>query len=219
MMRNFYLSTFTLLFGLFLALPSWALDVELKSGDVLLLELDCYSCQRIASETGSRFSHSGVVIRSRETKEFVVAEALGSVKTVSLDEFVARSAPGASVLVMRSPELEGYLLEWGRMLEEQIRLAFHNSFAGLKFDKLYLWDRVDEQGRPMLYCSEFVAKFLNTFLVDDFSPRPLDFSQNWDFWDRYYDGDVPQGEPGNSPGDLERDPKLYVVGEIWAESL
>lgn len=217
-MRKLYAATSGLILALFLVWPAWALGVELKSGDVLLLELDCYSCQRIASETGSRFSHSGVVLRSQKSGEFVVAEALGSVKTVSLKEFTSRSAPGASVLVMRSFELERLHERRGTPLAEEMRLTFRGSFDGLKFDRLYLWDRVDEQGRPMLYCSEFVAKFLNIFVQDDFSPRPLDFSHNWDFWARYYDGDVPQGQPGNSPGDFERDPRLYEVGEIWPES-
>jgi hypothetical protein len=218
-MINRYLFNLALIWSLFLTIPALGFEFELKSGDILLQELNCASCQRIASETGSRFSHSAVVIRSQETGDFVVVEALGSVKELPLREFVERSAPGASVQVMRSFEFEAYLSKWGSRIEDRLTKTYYNSFDGLGFDRLYLWDRVDEQGRPMLYCSEFVVKFLNHFLEDDFSARPLDFSQNWDFWQNYYQGDVPQGTPGNSPGDLERDSKLYEVGEIWPDTL
>lgn len=218
-MRKLYLVISVFLACSFLALPTWALDVELRPGDVLLLELNCYSCQRIANETKGRFSHSGVLIKSQRTGELVVAEALGSVKSVSLKEFVQRSAPGASVLVMRSFEIEDRLEGASNQFVKEITRVFHRSFKGLKFDRLYLWDRLDEQGRPMLYCSEFVAKFLNNFLLDDFTPHPLDFSDNWEFWQRYFRGQVPQGELGNSPQDLARDSRLYEVGEIWPGQL
>lgn len=191
--------------------------LELRPGDILLQELDCYSCQRISSETASRFSHSALVIRSQNTGELVVAEALMKVRTLPLKEFVQRSAPGASVLVMRSYELDELYEKKGKVLERELTQSFFRSFEGLYFDKLYLWDRIDEQGRPMLYCSEFVVKFLNPFLTEDFQPRPLDFTHNWSFWSRYYDGNVPQGVLGNSPGDLEKDPKLYELGEIWSD--
>lgn len=178
---------FTPLFGL-----------ELKSGDVLLMELRCYSCSVIADETGSRFSHSAVVI-GVQGDQVVVAQALGKVHPLTLEKFKTQKVAGTSILVMRPLK---------KLNQHKVFKEFSSNWVGRPFDSGYTWD--DEK----LYCSEFVAKFLETFLGPVFPPKPLDFSRNWDYWQRVLPH-VPQGEPGNSPGDFEFSDALERVGEIY----
>lgn len=173
-------------------------QVKLKPGDVLLIELRCYSCSIIADETDSRFSHSAVVLGNLDN-QVIVAQALGQVHALPLDRFVAQKKAGTSILVRRPHQS----LEQNDLMQE-----FVDHWMDRPFDSAYTWD--DEK----LYCSEFVTKFLEVFLGAVFPPAPLDFSRNWDYWSRVMDP-VPQGELGNSPGDLERSTELETVGEIF----
>lgn len=205
--QNFCLLLCSILFsGIALA------KVELKVGDILLLELSCYSCQRIAEETGSRFSHSGLILKNSQG-ELVVTESLNTVRAVDLISFVKRSAKGASVKVMRTNDFS--LSE--KHLEKASWLLFTQRYEGLLFDALFLWNRFDEQGREMLYCSEFIAKFLNHFLTRELLPEPMDFTMHWDFWQRYFGRTPPQGELGNSPASFEVAPGWFELGEFDVE--
>lgn len=180
-----------------LIFSSSARAFDLLPGDIILIELRCYSCSMIADETGSRFSHSAVVLGNYEG-EPIVAQALGPVHAIKLSNFLGQRQPNTTAHVMRPLER----LDANELVEE-----FSVNWLGRPFDKGYTWD--DEK----LYCSEFVAKFLEVFLGPVFPPRPLDFSRNWDFWNRVMDH-VPQGEPGNSPGDFEHNENLVQVGEL-----
>ena len=187
---------FKLLFLLSLTKVSYAITLE--AGDVLLMELRCYSCSIIADETGSRFSHSGIVL-GREGDRVLVAQALGKVHPLDLEKFKAQKVKGTSILVMRPFKKLNHL---------KVFKEFSAHWLGRPFDSAYIWD--DEK----LYCSEFVAKFLEKFLGPVFPPKPLDFSRNWDYWQRVMPH-VPQGEPGNSPADFETSDALYQVGELF----
>lgn len=184
-----------ILFLLILSVKAYA--IELLPGDIILIELRCYSCSLIADETGSRFSHSAVVLGKYEG-DTVVAQALGPVHALKLTDFLKQRQANTTALVMRPIER----LDANELVEE-----FSANWLGRPFDKGYTWD--DEK----LYCSEFVAKFLEVFLGSVFPPQPLDFSRNWDFWNRVMEH-VPQGEPGNSPGDFEHSENLTRVGEL-----
>lgn len=176
--------------------PSFALN--LLPGDVILIELRCYSCSIIADETHSKFSHSGVVI-GKQGHQTLVAQALGAVHTTTLENFLKQKVKGTRGLVLRSEKLN--------VSAKQLSLEFNHHWRGISFDSNYTWD--DEK----LYCSEFVSKFLEVFLGPVLPPKPLDFSRNWDYWSSVMNP-VPQGEPGNSPGDLERSDVFFHVGEI-----
>ena len=65
-------------------------SLEIRAGDVILLPLYCYTCEILESETGSPFSHSGVVLED-ESGDLVVAEALGDTHWVPLAEFLGRT--------------------------------------------------------------------------------------------------------------------------------
>lgn len=193
-MKYFY----NLLILLSVLLSNLSHALSLKAGDVILIELRCYSCSIIADETDSRFSHSGVVI-GKQGNQIQVAQAFGPVHMTSLEKFLGQRVKGTSALVLRSDELKASAKE--------LSLEFNQSWKGIPFDSNYTWDN------EKLYCSEFVAKFLEVFLGPVLPPKPLDFSRNWDYWSRVMNP-VPQGKPGNSPGDLERSPVFFHVGEI-----
>ncbi|NCN50878.1 MAG: hypothetical protein COW01_08695 [Bdellovibrionales bacterium CG12_big_fil_rev_8_21_14_0_65_38_15] len=191
-----YIYNLLILLTLLASTSSFALN--LRPGDVILIELRCYSCSIIADETNSRFSHSGVVI-GKQGNQIQVAQAFGPVHMTSLENFLNQRVKGTSALVLRSDELKASAKE--------LSLEFNQSWKGIPFDPNYTWDN------EKLYCSEFVAKFLEVFLGPVLPPKPLDFSRNWDYWSRVM-YPVPQGKPGNSPGDLERSPIFFHVGEI-----
>ena len=186
------------LFLLVLLGSSASFALTLKPGDVILIELRCYSCSIIADETNSRFSHSGIVI-GKQNDQIQVAQAFGPVHITSLEKFLNQRVKGTTALVLRSDEL--------KVSAQQLRDEFNQSWKGIPFDSNYTW------GNDKLYCSEFVSKFLEVFLGPVLPPKPLDFSRNWDYWSRVMNP-VPQGKPGNSPGDLERSSVFFHVGEI-----
>ena len=79
--------------------------LEVRTGDVILLPLDCYSCRYIADEEQTEFSHSGVAIVD-EKGEIFVAEALGKVKLVPLKNFLARVPKNKNAALYRTHELD-----------------------------------------------------------------------------------------------------------------
>jgi hypothetical protein len=92
-------------------------------------------------------------------------------------------------------------------------LYFDQKMNGLSFDPYYLWDNVDEKGNELIYCSEMVQKTLNSALSTPLPTTKMDFTPNWDYWYRYYNGNVPQGAAGNSPGYLATVDDLITLFE------
>lgn len=174
---------------------------SLKSGDIVLLPLSCRSCDVIASETGGTFSHSGIYLKARDGQEYVI-EALGSVRAVHFENFVKRAPMDKKVGFVRVREFEN--LSNGEIFD--MIMSKFSFYEGKGFDHNYLWNNVDENGDELYYCSEFVAKILNEVIVNKFQTTPMDFTTNWDYWYYAFNGNVPQGLPGNSPNDLYRDP-------------
>jgi hypothetical protein len=168
--------------------------LELKVGDVILLDLDCYSCQRIESETNSRFSHSGVVISDGE--ELFVAQALSNVHHLSVRDFLKMTPK--YVVLRTSRNLSKFKKDHWKV--------YLNNFYKLPFDYDYLWD--DET----LYCSEFIYKFMSELIsFKDLSTYKMDFTRNWDFWTRHFGTTPPQGMPGISPEDFNRSGDFKVI--------
>ena len=172
-------------------LPLGVFASDFKNGDVILLPLNCYSCRYIESETGAPYSHSGVVLRI--AGELRVAQSLGEVKSFALSDFLAMGRKGTKALHLRSK----FLKSSKGMVKDYLK-----NFKGLRFDSKYRWNNFDSDGRELLYCSEFITKFLNRYLSKKLIPSPMDYRSNWDYWFNYFDGEVPQGEPGNSPADF-----------------
>ncbi|MBK22799.1 MAG: hypothetical protein CME70_02245 [Halobacteriovorax sp.] len=174
-----------------LFLPLCAFSSEWRNGDIILLPLNCYSCRYIESETGAPFSHSGLLIKIEG--KWRVTQSLGEVKSFSVNEFLSMGRKGEKALHIRAK----YLKSTRGMAKD-----YTENFRGLPFDSKYLWNNFDLEGRELLYCSEFITKLLNNYLAKKLVPKKMDFRDNWEYWYNYYSGDVPQGEPGNSPADF-----------------
>lgn len=186
-----------LLILIFCVPHSWAFDF--RSGDVILQPLKCYLCGLIEQHENSSFAHLGIVIEVAP-KEVWVAESLGKVKMIRLSEFLAKGDKTRPHKLIRP--------------REQVRFALREALEpliGADYDHDFRWDNLGRDGREALYCSELVTKLLNPFLQNDIPTKLMDYTQNAEAWSRYFRGNVPQGLPGNSPGDFERSPLFVEV--------
>lgn len=186
------------------------LALELKVGDVLLQPLDCWSCSLIEAQENSIFSHVGVVVKISPSVE--VAEALGKVRILSLDQFNTRTQKGQRLLVKR---FKNDLLI-SRLMNKQVEFLtyFKKEFENLKYDHDFRWDNLDEQGYEKLYCSEMVSKLFLGFLGVEIPLKRMKFDLNREEWIRYFRGVPPDDEWGNSPGDFDKSELFYEVGEL-----
>ncbi|MDO9182073.1 MAG: YiiX/YebB-like N1pC/P60 family cysteine hydrolase [Bacteriovorax sp.] len=190
---------------------SWALD--LMAGDVLLISFNCYECRVIENETDSPFSHSGVIVKN-ETNELLVGQSLGSVALYPLAQFLKNKTAGSSVAVFRPREFQNLTYLERISLEKKMLDVFNSVFKGAPFDVLYKWNNFDKQGRELLYCSEFIAKFLDHFLGKASIPYPLTYDKNQSYWFQYFHGVIPEGELGNSPASFSRDERFVFIGNL-----
>ncbi|MFP5458242.1 MAG: YiiX/YebB-like N1pC/P60 family cysteine hydrolase, partial [Bacteriovoracia bacterium] len=178
-----------------------ALAASLRAGDVILQPLRCYSCSLIEQQEGSDYAHMGLVVKGGNNP--LIAESLGQVRVVSLAEFLAKGDPSRAHKILRPRERTTF-----RLLEA---IA---PWLGAEFDRAFRWDNLGRDGREAFYCSELVTKLLNQFLETPMRPKPMDYSENFAGWSAYFNGDVPQGEPGISPADYERSDLFKPLGTI-----
>lgn len=186
---------------------------ELRAGDVLLLSLNCYECRMIESETESLFSHSGVVV-SDSSGELKVAQSLGKVALYSFEEFTKNKTPGTFVHVYRAHELSRLSGLKKTEFDQSLLDLFNEKFKGAPFDSKYIWNNFNTEGVELLYCSEFIAKLLDSFLRQKTILHPISYSKHYDYWYKYFKGNVPEGEPGNSPAAFSRDSRFFFVGKF-----
>ncbi len=191
-------------------LPTALFAFELKVGDVLLQPLDCWSCSLIEAQEESIYSHVGVVVTT--TPIIQVAEALGKVKILSLEDFSARTQKGQRLLVKRFKDQDiNYLLETN---QKDFLEYFKKRFYNLSYDHDFRWDNFDDDGLEKLYCSEMVSKLFLGFLGIEIPVKRMKFDVNREGWVRYFRGTPPDDEWGNSPGDFNKSELFYQVGEI-----
>lgn len=186
---------------------------NLEAGDVVLLSFNCYECRVIESETDSLFSHSGVVIAD-EKGEKRIAQSLGRLDHFSFQEFSKNMTPGTFVHVYRPIELKNLTPLKRHNLEKTLFDIFQSKFKNAPFDSKYLWNNFASNGSELLYCSEFIAKFLDHVLTQKTVPFPISYKKNFDYWFKYFNGDVPEGELGNSPVSFSRDPRFEFIGTL-----
>ena len=202
---------------LFIALTflnfNFARAIDLKAGDVLLISFNCYECRVIESETNSKFSHSGVIIKN-ELGQVQVGQSLGFVALYPLDQFLKNKTPGTNVSVYRPKEFQNLNIAERNLLEKKMLSIFNSKYKGAPFDSKYQWNNYDDQGRELLYCSEFIAKFLDHFLNEATVPFPLTYQKNQAFWLQYFSGEIPEGELGNSPDSFSHDSRVVFIGTL-----
>ena len=188
----------------------------LHAGDVVLIALNCYICRVISDTTGSPYNHSSLVLDTDKGTETRVAQSLNATQELSLSDFLHQAKKTAPIKILRPRELANTYKNDPAAFEtssKMLNLFFAKKMRGLAFDDNYLWDNFDEDGRELLYCSEMIQKTLNHVLEQPLSTIALDYSRHWDFWQHYFENNVPQGEPGNSPASLANASQLITIFE------
>ncbi len=181
---------------------------ELKTGDILLQPLNCWSCSLIQQQESSNYSHIGMYLEL--AGKSMVIEAYGKVQLVSLDKFLAKTASvdqvRDQVKVMRTDGLDANMMKL--LGEDALKLV------GNPYDAKFLWDNyINEQ--EALYCSELVYKLLvkqKNFL--NLEPKVMLFDINPEYWDRFFRGDTPRGKQGISPEDFQLSSDFYFVNYL-----
>ena len=181
---------------------------DLKSGDVLLQSIPCHVCALIETEEGSNYSHIGVVLR--KNKQTLVLQAWNQVLALPLSRSLQFRKSGTQTLVLRPIDKIGSEV---KLNSRVLSLIFNKYFNGLSYDEAFLWNNRDGFGEK-LYCSEFVAKFLNYFLPEKISPKSMHFTHRRDEWIQYFRGAPPDGQEGISPGDFARSPLFKQLGYL-----
>ncbi len=203
-----FLAVFLAVFLSF-AVPAEAIPrSDLKSGDVILISLPCRLCALIEDEDASPYSHIGVVLTDRTEPR--VLDAFHKVASSPLDAFLKLARKGSRPVILRPVDRTSQDLN---LDSDVLALRFRSLFEGLSYDSDYLWNNSDASGEK-LYCSEFVAKFLNPFLPVPVPPGPMHFRVRREEWIRHFRGAPPDGMPGLSPGDFARSPAFRNLGEL-----
>ena len=89
-----------------------------------------------------------------------------------------------------------------------------NMNVNKKYDHDFRWNNFDEAGDQKYYCSELVSKLFQAFVGIETPIKRMHFQKNRDYWVKYFKGNVPDNEWGNSPGDYERSDMFYHAGEL-----
>ncbi len=172
-----------------------------KIGDILLQDLECWSCHLIEAQENSMYSHMGVIIENG--KKIKVLEALGSVHALSLEKFMKRNLGVGRVKVLRFENLNNK--------QRDALSSLGQSLIGASYDKEFLWSNV-ENTHEKYYCSELVYKMFKNLGKDlGFVPNTMPFDINPDGWDSYFNHKTPRGEIGVSPEDFNKSPKLRWI--------
>ena len=179
---------------------------ELQTGDVILVSLPCHICSVIEAEEGAPFSHLGLVLI--ENSQIRVADAYHKVASAPLAEFLKIIKPGSRPVVMRPLDGRGGFL---KLDSSEVIRRFRGSFEGLSYDSEFLWSNRDARGEK-LYCSEFVAKFLNAYLPSPVETKPMHFNVDRGEWIKYFKGNPPDGKAGISPADFSRSRAFQNLG-------
>lgn len=194
---------------------SFAKVPDLRVGDVILIEIDCYICRAISKATKSSYNHSGLVVEISE-KGPLIAQSLSKVEVVEWDRFLKQAKKNSTIAHLRTRELAALYWESPGEFSQKTTLMlreFNELFLGLPFDSAYMWHNVSSTGEELLYCSEMIQKTLNRILERPLATISMDFSEAYDAWNEYFRGQVPQGQEGNSPSSLYLAPEMMVVGE------
>jgi len=200
------------MFILFLyAMTSNALQVsELRSGDLLLQPIDCNICKVIQKEENSPYAHVGIFVPDAEGNPIVLEAVNDGVHATKLADFMSRTSKTIKVKVIRSKT--ALLCGNEQQCQKNLLSTFNTQFKGLAYNDDFLWDAHDLQGRPKLYCSQLVYQLLNPFLTSKFSTKKMHYKVSRKKWVEYFHHQPPDGLPGLSPGDIDRNPGFKSLG-------
>ncbi|MEX1132180.1 MAG: YiiX family permuted papain-like enzyme [Flavobacteriales bacterium] len=116
----------------------------LRNGDIIFQTSRSGQSEAIALATGSPWTHVGVLFLE---KEWLVLEAIGPVRTIPLERWIAQGEGGRYAVKRLDPQ-------HGNLSSEALSAMRQSGkgFLGRPYDDLFLWD--DER----IYCSELVWK-------------------------------------------------------------
>ena len=177
-----------------LSINSHALTI--RKGDILLQSIPCWSCWLIEKEENSAYSHLALVV---ETNPIQLIEAFGEVKMTNLNDFLSRTQKNTRVLVRRPVQL---------LTESNINIEY-SSFLDSEYDAEFIWNNGNKY-----YCSELVTKIFIQHHFDFVPTKKMSFKKYWSAWSVYFQGRVPEGEEGNSPGDYAKSQLFINIGEL-----
>ena len=168
-------------------------------GDILLVPMKCYLCQLIEGSTNSIYSHLYIYLGKGN-----FAHSLGKVEKVTLDQI-------RNIVDSSRPSLHLRHYQWSDGWEEKLNSSFNKEFISLPYDKDFLWDNFDNSGKEKLYCSEFIVKIYEKALGIKLKIFPMDYTFGRDFWQDYFNGNIPDNLPGVSPGHFEKNSKFIKI--------
>ncbi len=171
----------------------------LRPGDLIYIALKGTAGGAISDASGSIASHIGVISQGREGQVTVI-HSYGRVKEEPLARFLSKGT---------GPWSANRLLGQGEAESAEL-VAGARRFLGWPYDRKY---RIDNRE---LYCSELIYRaYLDQTKQIPVPLSPMDFAsageEVWNFWVRFFQGDVPQGEPGISPGEYLESPDFQMI--------
>lgn len=185
--------------------PLPAAAAALRPGDVVYIALPGAAGDAIEGASGSIASHVGLVT-AHPGGALQVVHSYGRVREEPLARFLARGTGtwAANRFPFASPAARDRFVAAAR------------GFLGVAYDRQYLLTN------DSLYCSELVYRaFLDGLGAVPVAATPMDFHPEdpelWAFWTRFFRGQVPQGEPGISPGDYLEDPGFQLLYDSLRE--
>ena len=200
---------FALTLALCTSLHVGAARVELQVGDILLQPLNCRVCSLIEGEEESPYSHMGLVL---SVNPVMVAEAWGSVVLTDVKDFVKKTERGQNIKVLRFRRENISRVLNGN--QQKYAAIFFQDFHHRKYDEKFSWHNLDENEEEKYYCSELVSKLLQAFIGLETPIKRMHFNQNREQWYQYFEGNIPDGQWGNSPADFEKSDLFYAAGEL-----
>ena len=160
---------------------------------------------------GARPDHMGVIIKN-SIGLFVIEAFPPEVRITHIDVFLRRSTFQNKIDTEARYMIGKLKSEYEDLIPRAIEYGLKQ--RDIPYDRLYLPDATK------LYCSELVVdmfKYANTgnefFIETPMSFRDLDtglIHQHWVNHYRYFGLDVPDGEPGSSPGEISLDNRLEI---------
>jgi hypothetical protein len=192
----------TLIFGI-LSFHLSGFALELRTGDILLQPLSCWTCSLIEAQERSIYSHVGIVVATGP--QVLVAESYSPhVEIKTFTDFSSKTERGQSIRVIRAKaDISRYPLR--ELVEEK--------YLNLSYDAQFRINNFDQRGEK-IYCSELVYKMFEHFNIVQPQLKIMDFDINPDYWDRFFGFNTPRGELGISPADYERSDFFYTVGDV-----
>ena len=180
-------------------------DEELQRGDIVFIALRTHAGWYICKTTGSPVSHVGIVDRN-SAGELTVIHAGATVEEIKLSAFMKYG--NGRLAAVRYP-----------FADENQRETFiltARSFIGVPYDMKY---RIDNEE---IYCSELIYRsFLDGLALTPTPLQAMDYKaageKVWQFWVRFFKGDVPHGELGIGPGAILADTDFQTVINEFAQ--